>query len=163
MVLDVNLLHIKLLVLEQLSSGSHLHWPGHRSQAALLWVLRPVVPCSDHIWGNVLSETITQCLRKQLEQLQSLTEALGRLKLSSSPGGSGEPPVTSPFPVTCVCYGLGNFASCATARSQLAFMLLFLEKCQVSFVVSCAWHGGGVPELKQPSSHPDPQRPLLGL
>ncbi|XP_049977026.1 SRR1-like protein [Alexandromys fortis] len=76
-------------------------------------------------------ETITQCLKKQLEQLQGLTEALGRLKLSSSPGGSGEPPVTSPFPVTCVCYGLGNFASCATARSQLAFMLLFLEKCQI--------------------------------
>ncbi|CAO2629060.1 SRR1-like protein [Lemmus lemmus] len=76
-------------------------------------------------------ETITQCLRKQLEQLHGLTEALRRLKLSSSPGGSGEPPVTSPFPVTCVCYGLGNFASCATARSQLAFMLLFLEKCQI--------------------------------
>ncbi|XP_038202660.1 SRR1-like protein [Arvicola amphibius] len=76
-------------------------------------------------------ETITQCLRKELEQLQGLTGALGRLKLSSSPGGSGEPSVTSPFTVTCVCYGLGNFASCVTARSQLAFMLLFLEKCQI--------------------------------
>ncbi|XP_052610927.1 LOW QUALITY PROTEIN: SRR1-like protein [Peromyscus californicus insignis] len=76
-------------------------------------------------------ETITQCLRKQLEQLQGLTEALGRLCLGSSPGGSGEPLATSTCPVKCVCYGLGNFASCVTARTQLAFMLLFLEKCQI--------------------------------
>lgn len=76
-------------------------------------------------------ETITQCLRKQLEQLQDLTEALGRLTLSSSPGGSGEHSATSTSLVKCVCYGLGNFASSVTARSQLAFMLLFLEKCQI--------------------------------
>ncbi|KAL1768707.1 SRR1 isoform X2 [Sigmodon hispidus] len=76
-------------------------------------------------------ETVTQCLGKQLEQLQGLPEALGRLYLSSSPSGSGEPLATSTFPVRCVCYGLGNFASCVTARSQLAFMLLFLEKYKI--------------------------------
>ncbi|XP_051017694.1 SRR1-like protein [Acomys russatus] len=76
-------------------------------------------------------ETITQCLRKQLEQLQALAEALGRLQLDLSPGGSGEPLPMSAFPVKCVCYGLGNFASCVTARTQLAFMLLFLETCQI--------------------------------
>lgn len=76
-------------------------------------------------------ETITECLRKQLEQLQSLTEALGRLHLGSSPGGSGEPLALSTSNVKCVCYGLGTFASCPAARIQLAFLLLFLEKCQI--------------------------------
>lgn len=111
--------------------------PGSRDQSMLC----------DHIWGNDLSETVTECLRKQLEQLQPLTEALGRLHLGSSPGGSGEPLASSPSRVKCVCYGLGTFASCPTARIQLAFMLLFLEKCQVSFVFlsypwqkcMCAW------------------------
>ncbi|XP_051032387.1 SRR1-like protein isoform X2 [Phodopus roborovskii] len=74
-------------------------------------------------------ETVTQCLGKQLGQLQGLTEALGRLALSSSLGPE-EPLATSTSPVTCVCYGLGNFATSVTARSQLAFMLLFLERCQ---------------------------------
>ncbi|XP_060238598.1 SRR1-like protein isoform X3 [Meriones unguiculatus] len=87
--------------------------------------------CSDHNWGNGLSETVAECLRKQLEQLQALTEAFGRLRLDLSPEGSEEPLATSTFPVKCVCYGLGNFASCVTARTQLAFMLLFLEKCQI--------------------------------
>lgn len=102
----------------------------------------------NHIWGNGLSETITECLSKQLEQLQPLTDALGRLHLGSSPGGSGEPLASSPSRVKCVCYGLGTFASCPTARIQLAFMLLFLEKCQVSLSSSptpgkwciCAWN-----------------------
>ncbi|XP_055462152.1 SRR1-like protein isoform X1 [Psammomys obesus] len=76
-------------------------------------------------------ETVAECLRKQLEQLQVLTEAFGRLCLDLSPYGSEEPLATSTFPVKCVCYGLGNFASCVTARTQLAFMLLFLEKCQI--------------------------------
>ncbi|XP_021502617.1 SRR1-like protein isoform X2 [Meriones unguiculatus] len=76
-------------------------------------------------------ETVAECLRKQLEQLQALTEAFGRLRLDLSPEGSEEPLATSTFPVKCVCYGLGNFASCVTARTQLAFMLLFLEKCQI--------------------------------
>lgn len=94
--------------------------------------------CSDHIWDNVLSETITQCLRRQLEQLQTLAEAVGRLHIGSSPGGSGEPLSTNTCPVKCVCYGLGNFASCVTSRTQLAFLLLFLEECQVSWVfLSC--------------------------
>ena len=70
-----------------------------------------------------------------MEQLQPLTEALGRLHLGSSlPSASQEPLASSASHVKCVCYGLGTFASCPTARIQLAFMLLFLEKCQVSFV-----------------------------
>jgi len=31
----------------------------------------------------------------------------------------------------CVCYGLGNFASCVSARYQLAMLLLLLETLQV--------------------------------
>lgn len=134
-------------------------------------VLAPGV--SDCIWGNDLSKTITQCLRKQLEQLQDLREALGRLTLSSSPGGSGESSARSTSPVRCVCYGLGNFASSVTARSQLAFMLLFLEKCQVSavFIIvvsSCTWHGGSVPRteaaplpIQIPRSHCQVYDPLF--
>jgi hypothetical protein len=51
-----------------------------------------------------------------------------------------------------VCYGLGNFATCVTARSQLAFLLLFLEECQVGVRVppcpptlgldTCTWPCG---------------------
>lgn len=113
---------------------------------SLTVLLRGTACALTALGGNGLSETVAQCLRKLLEQLQALTEALGRLHLDSSPGGSEEPLATSTFPVKCVCYGLGNFASCVTARTQLAFMLLFLEKCQVSFVFpSCMAYGGGVP------------------
>uniref|UniRef100_A0A8C2MEK0 SRR1 domain containing n=1 Tax=Cricetulus griseus TaxID=10029 RepID=A0A8C2MEK0_CRIGR len=98
-------------------------------------VLRRLREAEEDLWNSDFCdsalETITQCLRKQLEQLQDLREALGRLTLSSSPGGSGESSARSTSPVRCVCYGLGNFASSVTARSQLAFMLLFLEKCQI--------------------------------
>ncbi|GAB1290003.1 SRR1-like protein [Apodemus speciosus] len=76
-------------------------------------------------------ETIFECLRKQLEQLQPLTEAIGRLHLGAPCNGSGEPLASSASHVKCVCYGLGTFASCPTARVQLAFMLLLLEKCQI--------------------------------
>ncbi|KAJ7309882.1 hypothetical protein JRQ81_007958 [Phrynocephalus forsythii] len=31
----------------------------------------------------------------------------------------------------CVCYGLGNFSSCAKARCQLAFLLLLLQELQI--------------------------------
>lgn len=118
----------------------------------------------DHIWGNDLSETITECLRKQLEQLQSLTEALGRLHLGSSPGGSGEPLALSTSNVKCVCYGLGTFASCPTARIQLAFLLLFLEKCQVSFASSPTPNNSVcVRGTKIPLFLSDPQKSLLGL
>ncbi|CAI9596694.1 unnamed protein product [Staurois parvus] len=33
----------------------------------------------------------------------------------------------------CVCYGLGNFASCVIARHQLAFLLLFLKQFKISY------------------------------
>uniref|UniRef100_A0A8C6W1U8 SRR1-like domain-containing protein n=1 Tax=Nannospalax galili TaxID=1026970 RepID=A0A8C6W1U8_NANGA len=84
-------------------------------------------------------ETITQCLGEQLEQLQVLAEALGSLHLGSAPGESGEPLVPGTCLVKCVCYGLGNFASCATARIQLAFLLLLLEKCHIPRSHCCVY------------------------
>ncbi|XP_005869776.1 PREDICTED: SRR1-like protein isoform X2 [Myotis brandtii] len=93
-------------------------------------------------WSSAL-ETINTCLKKHLEQLDApvgaLSEAIGSLHLDSSPDGSGVAPGSIPgetlVPGTggwkCVCYGVGNFATCAIARSQLAFLLLFLEKCQI--------------------------------
>ncbi|XP_029078485.1 SRR1-like protein [Monodon monoceros] len=93
-------------------------------------------------WSSAL-ETINRCLRKYLEQLKApvgpLSEALGNLHLDSSPGESDvapgsvpeETPVTGSCRLKCVCYGVGNFATCIIARNQLAFLLLFLEKCQI--------------------------------
>ncbi|XP_045880732.1 SRR1-like protein [Meles meles] len=93
-------------------------------------------------WSLAL-ETINSCLIKHLEQLKvpegTLSEALGNLHLDSSPDESavtpGFIPGESPVPGTCrwkcVCYGIGNFATCVIARHQLTFLLLFLEKCQI--------------------------------
>ncbi|XP_036679364.1 SRR1-like protein isoform X2 [Balaenoptera musculus] len=92
-------------------------------------------------WSSAL-ETVNRCLRKHLEQLKApvgpLSEAIGSLHLDSSPGESDvapgsvpeETPVTGSCRLKCVCYGIGNFATCVIARNQLAFLLLFLEKCQ---------------------------------
>ncbi|XP_045743381.2 SRR1-like protein isoform X6 [Mirounga angustirostris] len=93
-------------------------------------------------WSLAL-ETINGCLTKHLEQLKApegtLPEALGNLHLDSSPDeaavtpGSipGESPVPGTCRLKCVCYGIGNFATCVIARYQLTFLLLFLEKCQI--------------------------------
>ncbi|XP_008684962.2 SRR1-like protein isoform X1 [Ursus maritimus] len=93
-------------------------------------------------WSLAL-ETINSCLTKHLEQLKApegtLAEALRNLHLDSSPDASavtpGSTPGETPVPGTCrwkcVCYGVGNFATCVTARHQLTFLLLFLEKCQI--------------------------------
>ena len=100
---------------------------------------------SDCVWGPALSETIDSCLTKHLEQLKApdgtLLEALGNLHLNSSPDESAVTPGAIPgetlVPGTCrwkcVCYGIGNFATCVIARYQLTFLLLFLEKCRVNF------------------------------
>uniref|UniRef100_A0A673TI88 SRR1-like domain-containing protein n=1 Tax=Suricata suricatta TaxID=37032 RepID=A0A673TI88_SURSU len=80
---------------------------------------------------------------EHLEQLKTprgtLSKALGNLHLDPSPEASdaapgslpGEPLVPGTCHLKCVCYGLGNFATCVIARNQLAFLLLFLEKCQI--------------------------------
>ncbi|XP_077916960.1 SRR1-like protein isoform X1 [Halichoerus grypus] len=93
-------------------------------------------------WSLAL-ETINGCLTKHLEQLKApegtLPEALGNLHLDSSPDGAavtpgsipGESPVPGTCRLKCVCYGIGNFATCVIARHQLTFLLLFLEKCQI--------------------------------
>lgn len=87
---------------------------------------------------------------KHLEQLDApvgtLSEAIGSLHLDSSPDGSGAAPGCIPGETLgtgacgwkCVCYGIGSFATCVIARTQLAFLLLFLEKCQVHFGLLCA-------------------------
>lgn len=98
---------------------------------------------SDCVWGPALSETINRCLTQHLEELNApvgtLAEAVGDLHLDSSPDESdvapgsipGETLVTGACDWKCVCYGIGNFATCVIARNQLTFLLLFLEKCQV--------------------------------
>lgn len=66
-------------------------------------------------------------------------EALRNLHLDSSPNESavtpgfitGENQVPGTCCWKCVCYGIGNFATCVIARHQLTFLLLFLEKCQI--------------------------------
>ncbi|XP_067270563.1 SRR1-like protein [Pseudorasbora parva] len=39
----------------------------------------------------------------------------------------------------CVCYGLGNFASCVSARYQLAMLLLLLETLQIPASSCCVY------------------------
>nr|XP_020852155.1 SRR1-like protein isoform X2 [Phascolarctos cinereus]XP_020852156.1 SRR1-like protein isoform X2 [Phascolarctos cinereus] len=83
---------------------------------------------------------IQKRLTKPLEQLQGvmapISEALEHVHLKPSQHPVEAPNVkedslkrTSHF--KCVCYGIGKFASCVIACSQLAFLLLFLEKLQV--------------------------------
>ncbi|XP_077617620.1 SRR1-like protein [Crocuta crocuta] len=93
-------------------------------------------------WSLAL-ETINGCLTQHLSQLETpgraLSEALGNLHLHSLPDASDAAPGSVPGDtlvpgsrhLKCVCYGLGNFATCVIARNQLAFLLLFLEKCQI--------------------------------
>ncbi|XP_069353056.1 SRR1-like protein [Eulemur rufifrons] len=92
-------------------------------------------------WSSAL-ETINSCLTKHLEQLKcpvrAVSDALGNLHLDLpdesdvAPGSiPGENLVTRPCHLKCVCYGIGNFATCVIARNQLAFLLLLLEKCQI--------------------------------
>ncbi|XP_003419212.1 SRR1-like protein [Loxodonta africana] len=104
-------------------------------------------------WSSAL-ETINRCLRKHQEQLKALvgtlSEALGNLHLDSLPhepdvacdyipGETGETLVTGACPLKCVCYGIGNFATCVIARNQLTFLLLFLEECQVPRSHCCVY------------------------
>ncbi|KAM6155726.1 SRR1-like protein [Rhynchocyon petersi] len=100
-------------------------------------------------WSSAL-ETINRCLKKQQEQLQALErtlpEALGDLHLGSSGSASaagdclpGEQLVPGTCHLKCVCYGVGNFATCIAARSQLAFLLLLLEKCQIPRSYCCVY------------------------
>ncbi|XP_077016826.1 SRR1-like protein isoform X2 [Tamandua tetradactyla] len=93
-------------------------------------------------WSSAL-ETIGGCLRKHLEQLKTsvgtLSDTLGNLYLDPSPEESDVAPDSIPRETLvvgtchwkCVCYGIGNFATCVIARNQLTFLLLFLEKCQI--------------------------------
>uniref|UniRef100_A0A2I2YMF3 SRR1 domain containing n=1 Tax=Gorilla gorilla gorilla TaxID=9595 RepID=A0A2I2YMF3_GORGO len=98
---------------------------------------------SNCIWGPALSETINRCLTKHLEQLKApvgtLSDIFGNLHLDSLPEESDvatdsiprETLVTGTCHLKCVCYGIGNFATCIIARNQLTFLLLLLEKCQI--------------------------------
>uniref|UniRef100_A0A8C8ZWK5 SRR1 domain containing n=1 Tax=Prolemur simus TaxID=1328070 RepID=A0A8C8ZWK5_PROSS len=104
--------------------------------------IREANTASDGIWGPALSDAINRCLTKHLKQLKcpvrTLSGALGNLHFDSpdesdvAPGSiPGENLVTRPCHLKCVCYGIGNFATCVIARNQLAFLLLLLEKCQI--------------------------------
>ncbi|XP_017353545.1 SRR1-like protein isoform X1 [Cebus imitator] len=88
-------------------------------------------------------KTINKCLTKHLEQLKApvgtLSDTFGNLHLDSSPDESDVAPDSIPGGTLgtgtclwkCVCYGIGNFATCIIARNQLTFLLLLLEKCQI--------------------------------
>ncbi|XP_055972545.1 SRR1-like protein [Sorex fumeus] len=99
-------------------------------------------------WSSAL-EAIGSGLSKLLEQPSAptvpLCEALGNLRLEPV---VGEPPAALEAhpgarpgrgPLKCVCYGLGNFATCVIARHQLAFLLLLLEKRQVPRSHCCVY------------------------
>uniref|UniRef100_A0A9L0RDB7 SRR1 domain containing n=1 Tax=Equus caballus TaxID=9796 RepID=A0A9L0RDB7_HORSE len=122
--------------------------PGAEPEANEIVVLRRIREAGEDLlisdfWSSAL-DTINRCLTKHLEQLKapvgSLSEALGNLHLGSSPGESavatgsipGDTLATGSCHWKCVCYGIGNFATCIIARIQLTFLLLFLEKCHVS-------------------------------
>ncbi|XP_003938611.2 SRR1-like protein isoform X1 [Saimiri boliviensis] len=93
-------------------------------------------------WSSAL-ETINKCLTTHLEQLKApvrtLSDTFGNLHLDSSPDESDVAPDSIPGGTLdtgtclwkCVCYGIGNFATCIIARNQLTFLLLLLEKCQI--------------------------------
>lgn len=106
----------------------------------------------------------------------TLSEALESLHLDSSPDDSGvapgsipgEPLVAGTCGWKCVCYGIGNFATCVIARDQLAFLLLFLEKCQVQCGLSApplVWPTACTQASGGKTSFPpaDSQKPVLGV
>ncbi|XP_028904767.1 SRR1-like protein [Ornithorhynchus anatinus] len=71
--------------------------------------------------------SVGRCLRRQREQIRGAASPVREI-----PGASpGAEPAPGPASHKCVCYGLGNFASCALARFQLAFLLLLLEHAQI--------------------------------
>ncbi|XP_014443098.1 SRR1-like protein, partial [Tupaia chinensis] len=121
--------------------------PGAELEADSEVVLRRLLEAEADLlisdfWSSAL-ETINRCLQKLLEQLkapvETLSEAFGSLHLAPSPDESNEAPdsvpgetlVTGTCHLKCVCYGIGNFATCVIARNQLTFLLLLLEKCQI--------------------------------
>lgn len=71
--------------------------------------------------------------------MEALSEALGSLHLGSAADGSGERLVANTCQLKCVCYGIGNFASCVIARIQLAFLLLLLEECRIPRSYCCVY------------------------
>ncbi|XP_004387696.2 SRR1-like protein [Trichechus manatus latirostris] len=132
--------------------------PEVDSEADSATVLRRIREAGEDLllsdfWSSAL-ETINRCLRKHQELLKTLVgtlpEALGNLHLDSSPdepdvardctrGETGETLVTGACHLKCVCYGIGNFATCVIARNQLTFLLLFLEKCQIPRSHCCVY------------------------
>ncbi|CAB1319865.1 unnamed protein product [Coregonus sp. 'balchen'] len=52
-------------------------------------------------------------------------------------------------PLECVCYGLGSFSSCVTARYQLAMLLLILELLQRCSVYDPVFSSGEMEVLRQ--------------
>ncbi|XP_075391123.1 SRR1-like protein [Tenrec ecaudatus] len=101
-------------------------------------------------WSSA-RETVNSCLSRLQQQVKApegpLSEALGHLHLHSSAdeadvaqlGSPGQSLLRRAPPLQCVCYGLGNFATCAIARSQLTFLLLFLEECQIPRSCCCVY------------------------
>lgn len=61
----------------------------------------------------------------------------GVCRAAAAGGGGGREPLGSGPAWRCVCYGLGRFAACPTARLQLAFLLLLLEMLAVSGHCAC--------------------------
>ena len=60
-------------------------------------------------------------------------DLLGRLSSGSCTGQTG---VQSECLQDCVCYGLGSFSTCVSARYQLALLLLLLDALKVGHVQS---------------------------
>ncbi|XP_051524267.1 SRR1-like protein [Myxocyprinus asiaticus] len=59
-------------------------------------------------------------------------------RLLSNASASSEK-IKNVSPQQCVCYGLGNFASCVSARYQLAMLLLLLDTLQIPVGSCCVY------------------------
>ncbi|KAK7934066.1 hypothetical protein WMY93_004962 [Mugilogobius chulae] len=62
--------------------------------------------------------------------IQHFLEKNGDTEVSANHGLDGSPP-GPPGQMECVCFGLGSFSSCVTARYQLAMLLLLLDALKI--------------------------------
>ncbi|XP_010894626.2 SRR1-like protein isoform X1 [Esox lucius] len=91
--------------------------------------------------GVVDTERTKQRITETMEEMRCAdfwlewTKRLAAVAKLESPEFGGDSAVGNDFgpsrPTDCVCYGLGSFSSCVTARYQLAMLLLLLESLKI--------------------------------
>ncbi|XP_030642061.1 SRR1-like protein isoform X2 [Chanos chanos] len=71
-----------------------------------------------------------------LEWKELLKSCLSACAFGSSEDGGG---VVSETQLDCVCYGLGSFSTCVSARYQLAMLLMLLDTLQIPVGRCCVY------------------------